>query len=145
MKVQWKICGFRLKRIRRNVKIITTLLHAHIGSKREIDIVKGHHEAEVGLDLERRGLLENIKRDPTGAAEFIEENGTKWDVKSFNSNYPVKKGGFELNRVMRTINKSLEKQENVIVDTLNMSQEHITELKAAVKANGIDDKVIFWP
>ena len=46
---------------------------------------------------------------------------------------------------MRTINKSLEKQENVIVDTLNMSQEHITELKAAVKANGIDDKVIFWP
>ena len=57
---------------------------AHEGSQRPIDIIKGKHEAEVGLDLEKRGLLRKIKRDPTGKAEFIEENGVKWDVKSFN-------------------------------------------------------------
>lgn len=40
----------------------------------------------------------NIVRDPKGNAEFIENGGKgqKWDVKSFNSKYPVKSGGFTL-------------------------------------------------
>ena len=55
-------------------------------------------------------------------AEFIDGNGQAWDIKSFNSNYKPNKGGFRLDKAMNTIKKSLDENENVIVDTSNMSQ-----------------------
>ena len=35
--------------------------------------------------------------------------------------------------------------ENVIVDTTNMSSEHISMLKIAVEEKGFTENVIFWP
>lgn len=118
---------------------------AHKGSTRPIDIAKGQHEAKIGLDLEEKGKLTDITRDKTGRAEFIDGNGQAWDVKSFNSNYKPNKGGFSLDKAMKAIKKSLSENENVIVDTSNMSKEHILELKKAIKTQGIDDKILFWP
>ena len=80
---------------------------AHTGSKRAVDIAKEQHEAEVGLDLEKKGLLKDIIRDETGKAEFIESTGTKWDIKGFNSNFTPKKGGFKLDKAMGLIEDSL--------------------------------------
>ena len=120
---------------------------AHNNSTRAWDIIKGKHEAEVGLSLERQGKLTDIIRDPTGKAEFIEKNGIgqKWDIKSFNSNYPPRKGGFQLEKALNTIEKELSVGENVIVDTTSMSEEHINSLIEAINKLGLDNKIIFWP
>lgn len=118
---------------------------AHSGSTRPIDIEKGEHEARVGLELEERGSLSNIIRDVTGKAEFIDGNGQAWDIKSFNSNYKPNKGGFRLDKAMNTIKKSLFESENVIIDTSNMSSEHITELITEIKNQGLESNILFWP
>ncbi|MCM1006333.1 MAG: HINT domain-containing protein [Ruminococcus flavefaciens] len=118
---------------------------AHKNSLRPDDIKQGEMERNIGLSLEKAGRLDKIVRDPTGKAEFIDYSGQKWDIKSFNSNYPARKGGFALNKAMESINGELNAGENVIVDTTNMSVEHIEALRNAVDTNGLTDNVIFWP
>ncbi len=44
---------------------------------------------ELGIDIRP------IVRDPSGKA-FFDANGQAWDVKSFNSNFKPKKGGYTL-------------------------------------------------
>ncbi len=118
---------------------------AHKNSLRPDDIKQGEMERNIGLSLEKAGRLDKIVRDPTGKAEFVDSSGQKWDIKSFNSNYPARKGGFTLNKAMESINGELNAGENVIVDTTNMSVEHIDALQNAVDTNGLTDNVIFWP
>ena len=120
---------------------------AHEGTNRIVDIEKAMHEGEVGLDLEGRGKLSSIVRDATGKSEFVENggNGQKWDIKSFNSNFKPKQGGFKLEKAMDTIQASLEEGEYVIVDTSNMSQEHIAVLIDELEKQGLMDKIIIWP
>jgi len=118
---------------------------AHGDSIRPIDIEKGKHEAEIGLDLEQKGLLKKIVRDPSGKSEFIDEKGQLWDIKSFNSNYKPKKGGYRLDKAILTIEKSLAEKENVIIETTNMSKSHIQELKNEILKRGLENKIIYWP
>jgi hypothetical protein len=84
-----------------------------------------------------------IKRDPSGAAEFIDAQGTSWDVKRFNSNVPPKKGGYELKDALKKIQKELDAGEKVIIDTSDMKPEHVDELRAAVTKQGWDAKVVW--
>ena len=89
---------------------------AHMGSKRQVDIEKGIHEQKVGLGVEESGKIKGpITRDPSGKAEFFDADGQAWDVKSFNSYYKPKQGGFTLQSAMRSINKSLSEGEHVIL------------------------------
>ena len=118
---------------------------AHKNSSRPCDVKQGEMERNIGLSLEKAGKLDEIVRDPTGRAEFIDSSGQKWDIKSFNSNYPARKGGFTLNKAMESINGEINAGENVIVDTTNMSSEHIETLQNAVDTKGLTDNVIFWP
>jgi hypothetical protein len=120
---------------------------AHEGTNRIVDIEKAMHEGEVGLDLEGRGQLNDIVRDTTGKSEFVENggNGQKWDVKSFNSEFPPKKGGFTLENSMRAIKKSLNEGEYAIVDTVNLSQEHKSLLIDELIKQNLMDKIIIWP
>ncbi|RRN68500.1 hypothetical protein EI200_19415 [Peribacillus simplex] len=113
---------------------------------------QGVKEREIGLELEKQGKLGRIIRDPQadGGAEFIDTtNGVKWDVKSFQS-YPnghtsPKKGAFTVNNGMKGINKELDKNYNVIVDTRKLIPEHIDQLKEAIKEAGIADRIIWYP
>jgi hypothetical protein len=75
---------------------------AHHSSNNPYDIAQGELERNVGLSLEKGGRLKNIIRDPSGKAEFIEDfgEGKKCGVKSFNSNYRPKNGGFKLEKAM---------------------------------------------
>jgi RHS repeat-associated protein len=103
-------------------------------------------EADVAMDLESQGRLKSpVTREPTGAADFVDGNGTEWDVKQFNSKFPPNKGGFDLTDSMTKINKSLRDGENVILDTVNMSPADLSALKQAVEAQGLGNKVIFYP
>lgn len=106
---------------------------------------KGIIERDIGLDLEARGSLSGIKRDPSGAAEFIDSDGTKWDIKGFNSDFPPKKGGFRLDKALTQIEKEFDKGENVILDTTKMSRQHIEELRKAIEEKNMGDKILWWP
>lgn len=109
-------------------------------------IEKSIHERTVGLALEAQGKLKpKIKRDPSGAAEFIDGNGIKWDVKSFNSKFPPKKGGFTVEKGTRKIEEELRKGENVILDTTNLSPGHVEQLRGAVEAKAWGDKIVWFP
>ena len=107
---------------------------------------KSLREADVGLGLESQGKLKGpIVRDPSGAAEFIDAEGTKFDVKAFNSNFPVRKGGFSLERDVAKIESEIESGENVILDTENLTDEHIQQLREEITAKGLDDRVLWYP
>ena len=101
-------------------------------------------EAEVGVALEEAGRLPRpITRDPSGGAEFLDGANQPWDVKRFNSSYPTKQGGYTLESSLKKIKKELDIGENVIIDTIDLKPEHVTELRAAVSANGWDARVIW--
>lgn len=75
-------------------------------------------EARAALGLEKSGELPApVRRDPTGAADFIDGRDRLWDVKNFNSNFPPSQGGYELTDSMTKINRELQLGENVIVST----------------------------
>jgi WXG100 family type VII secretion target len=103
-------------------------------------------ESGVGLALEgRRQLPGPITRYPTPAAEFTDATGQAWDVKTFNSNFPPRKGGFELEKSMTEIHSELGKKENIILDTKDLSAAHIQELRQAIEKAGIQDQVRWYP
>lgn len=104
------------------------------------------HEADVGLALEENGELPRpITRDPSGAAEFIDAEGKKWDIKSFDSRWPPRKGGFKLEKALDDINDEFENGENVIIDTTNLSESHKAELRHAIEDKGWSDRVKWYP
>ncbi len=103
-------------------------------------------EAEVGLNLEQAGKFPGpIIRDPSGAAEFIDKSGQKWDVKTFHSGFPPKKGGFLLERDVAKIEAEIAKGENVILDTYKLSSEHIQQLQDEMQKRGLSDKILWYP
>jgi hypothetical protein len=107
---------------------------------------KGLHEAEVGLALEENGqLLGPIQRDSTGRAEFIDAHSVRWDIKSFNSHHPPSKGGYELNDCLSKIAHELVKDENVIIDTTDLTPDHIQELHSAIEAQGWSGRILWYP
>lgn len=80
-----------------------------------------------------------------GASEFFDVDGQAWDVKSFNSNYKPNKGGYTLQKSIDSILESLGKNENVILDTSNLSSAHRTELVQELLEQGLMNKIILWP
>jgi hypothetical protein len=105
-------------------------------------------EARAALALEKAGRLPGpVIRDPSGAADFIDNGGQgkKWDAKAFNSNFPPNQGGYHLATSMVKIGAELLTGENVILITENLSPEAVAELKAATELASLGDRVLFWP
>lgn len=103
-------------------------------------------ERNVGLGLEERGVVPGpITRDPTGAAEFIDARGGKWDVKGFNSGFRPSRGGFDLGTDAGKVDKSLNEGENVMLDTSKMSPGDIGALRLEGAARGWGNRVVYWP
>lgn len=107
--------------------------------------MKGQREAEVGLTLEERGDLTGIIRDPTERAEFIELDGTKWDVKTFNFHFRPKQGGFTLQSSMDEIYESLNGEEYVILDTKDLSHENLKILLTECKKRSLMKYILVYP
>lgn len=107
---------------------------------------KGVHERKAALELEDQGELQGpVTRDPSGAAEFIDSTGKKWDMKSFDSRFPPKKGGFELNTDLGKIEAELNQGENVILDTTNLTPADAKALDLAVQNKGWSAKIRWYP
>jgi hypothetical protein len=105
-------------------------------------------EAEVAVSLEEGGQVQGpIQRDPSGAADFIDGNGTHWDVKGLNSHQPKANGGFDLATDTAKIDNELGLGENVMVDTAKMTPGDVAALKAegAKPGHNWGNRVKFFP
>lgn len=106
----------------------------------------GKREALVGLHLERAGKLPGpIVRESSGSSEFIDAHGQRWDVKAFNSHFPQRSGGFKLERAMHKLETQFRGGENVILDTANLSRDHLQSLKQALEQRGYSNRVLWYP
>lgn len=111
-------------------------------------IDKGRNEAAVALALEGRGNLPSpMVRSTDPKADFMTSGDPPvlWDVKGFNSDFPPRMGGFEVNTAMGQIQRELGNQENVIIDTQKMTEAHIRQLQQAILNDPtIDPSRILW-
>lgn len=112
---------------------------------------QGRKEREIGLDLERQGILHNIVRDstPNRGAEFIDSvTGIKWDIKSFVSHpkgqTSPRKGAFEISRAISVIKKEISRGHHVIIDTRRLTKTHISQLENAINDASLSDKIIWY-
>lgn len=87
------------------------------------------------------GILRGLRRDPSGAAEFIDENGTSWDIKSWRSDY---RNGFNLGRAVQQIQRELNAGENVIINWSRLSLLDAQALRAAISAEAGWSARILW-
>jgi hypothetical protein len=107
---------------------------------------KSKEEARVAYAMEKSGDLPGpVRRDPSGRADFIDGTGREWDVKSFRSNDPPRKGSYDFDASMSNIGDELAIGEDVIVNTTHMSPQAIQELKEGVGRAGWADRVLWWP
>ncbi|MEV3965046.1 hypothetical protein AB0M34_29845 [Nocardia sp. NPDC050193] len=106
-------------------------------------------EAEIGLALERKGILKGpitrapLDDDGNDQGEFFDGDGTRWDVKSSPDVRPSyrPKAGTPIPGAQSTsafeamIDKELGLQTKVILDADGMTPERLERLKAVVEAN----------
>jgi len=91
--------------------------HGHKITMKSID------EAIAGLAAEKKGFIPGpLRRDPTGAAEFIDAGGQAWDVKVGISRAPNGKYIFDPKHLMDGINMNLKCGENVILDLTKLEE-----------------------
>ncbi|MFI0351589.1 Hint domain-containing protein [Actinomadura sp. 9N407] len=120
-------------------------------------------EAEVGLELERRGDLPGpIKRAPKingkDTGEFVDANGQHWDIKGFTDIYqggpkkgqpmpPNARGRYDRQEAISAINHELAQNpvEKVILDPKNLSPQALQDLRDLVASKPEwQGKVIFF-
>ncbi len=102
-------------------------------------------KAWAALGLENAGLLPApVRRDPTGAADFIDGRGTSWNAYDA-TKFSLPQGGHDLRTSLIGIGVDLLSGQNVILITENLSAGATSELKAAVDSAGLRDRVLLWP
>jgi hypothetical protein len=103
-------------------------------------------KARAALGLEKAGLLPApVRRDPTGATDFIDGRGLRWNAHEFNSKFSSRQGGHDIRTPIIEIGVDLLNGKNVILITENLSTEATNELNAVVDSAGLGDHVLLWP
>lgn len=101
-------------------------------------------KARAAHGLENAGLLPvPVRRDPTGAADFIDGRGTSWNA--YDATKFSFRGGHDLRTSMIGIGVDLLSGQNVILVHENLSAGATSELKAAVDSAYLRDRVLLWP
>jgi hypothetical protein len=95
--------------------------------------------------MEESGAIRGpVERDPTGDYEFLRPGGQRpVDIKSFRSDFPPGKGGYELNAALQNIQRKISGSD-IVVNTEGMSPSHVEELSAATRKIW-GDRVMYWP
>lgn len=100
-------------------------------------------KARAMLGLEKAGLLSApVRRDPTGAADFVDGRGVSWNAHDLSSSH---QGGHNVLASVIEIGVDLLSGDNVILITDNLNTETTKELSAAVDSAGLSDRVLLWP
>jgi uncharacterized protein YukE len=102
------------------------------------------NEAQVAVDLEARGIVPGpVVRADVRGVDYIDATGRHWDIKGWNSNFRT---GFSLDDAISMIRKEVSNStEFIIVDTRNMTPEHVRQLTLAVADEGLNSFVYWWP
>jgi hypothetical protein len=101
-------------------------------------------KAWAALGLENDGLLPApVRRDPTGAADFIDGRGRSWTAHDA-TKFPSLQGGHPILTSMIGIGVDLRNGQNVILIT-GLNARATSELKAAIDWAGLRDHVLLWP
>lgn len=104
---------------------------------------KSLYEAHIGASLkESKRLSPPVVRSTDPKVEFVDGNNVNWDIKSYNSKYP---NGYSTEGARRGIEKEFKNNENVILDTTDMNQADIADLRNLVQTEGWGDKIIWFP
>lgn len=113
---------------------------------------QGIKERDIGLELEKNGVLNKIIRDKQDdkGAEFIDTvTGIKWDIKSFASNpnghKSPRKGAFKLEKAIEKIEKEFAHNHNVIIDTRDLTPSDKESLMKAIRDKGYSNRIIWYP
>jgi hypothetical protein len=117
---------------------------------------KGRREADVALDMERRGeLLGPITRAPlkgsdagrsVDGGDFIDAEGVAWDVKAPTDIFPAgprageamparTRGRYIGEHVESDIAEELNEGQNVILDTRNLTPQSLADLRCRVESH----------
>ena len=73
-------------------------------------------------------------------------SGQAWDVKGFRSSVPSgARGGFTVDTAIESVKREIAAGEKVMVDTRNMTPEHVQQLQESVRTAGLDGHVLYWP
>lgn len=84
-----------------------------------------------------------------GGADYIDTStNKKYDIKSFRS-YPngqtaPRKGAFKLQNATANVTKEIKKGYYVIIGTVGLTNEHLFELKAALKEMGYSEYILWY-
>lgn len=93
------------------------------------------------LDAEERGLVPGKQERGPKGTESLDGTGQAWDVKSFDSSFPPRQGGFTPARAIANVEKKLGQGTNVLVDTRWMKPADVQALKQAAVARNWGDRV----
>lgn len=127
-------------------------------------------EAEIGEDLEARGILTGVERPAhvSGQGDLLDASGRWWDVKGPQSRESVEelkraharsrglpeptfdptkplRGQFDLNDQVGKIEDMVGKSRGVILDHRGLNDDDFRLLKEAIQRKGMSDDVIWYP
>lgn len=127
-------------------------------------------EAEIGEDLDARGILPGVERPVgvTGEGDLLDANGRWWDVKGPQSREAVEElmreharsrglpeptfdpsrrlaGEFDLSDQVGKVKEMIEKGRGVILDHRGLSDGDFKLLQEAIEREGMSDSVIWYP
>ena len=112
----------------------------------EGELEKGMEEAVVELGAMEMGLIDG-PMTPSDSPKFeaTDAHNQKWDVKSPKSTNPLGQPTFNAAKEASRMQKDFDNGEKIIIDDSNITPAQRKELLDQLKANGNDDKVIWWP
>lgn len=93
------------------------------------------------LEAQERGLITGPLRRGPKRTDAVDGAGQTWDVKSFDSNFPRRQGGFTPARAVRSVEAKLAGGTNVLVETRWMKPTDVQALKQESAARGWGDRV----
>jgi len=101
-------------------------------------------ERNAALGCEASGEIPRpITRSADQKSDFVNANGTLWDVKSFRTDW---KNGYDYNTAMFEIYGGIfNKGQNLIIDTTYLAKWARDELVAGIISNGWGQYVRFYP
>ncbi len=82
----------------------------------------GVEEAVVALQAENLEIFEHLTREPTGGAEFVDENGVEWDVKSPLSPPPDQNWQFSASHQLKKVRHDFAQGDKVLFNLTRVNE-----------------------
>jgi hypothetical protein len=83
----------------------------------------GVEEAVVALQAENLGVFERLEREETGGAEFADEHGVEWDVKSPLSPSPDHNWKFSPHHQLKKVRRDFSQGDKVLLNLTRVSED----------------------